>query len=242
MEQNREHTEGRPDMAPSALVLLSGGLDSAVLLASLVERYGPAGVVALSLSYGQKHQREAASAQALAQRYGVELYSLDLSSVFAQSNSSLLEHSSEDIPTKSYAEQQETAGALVSTYVPFRNGLFLSAAASFALSLGCSELYYGAHADDAAGEAYPDCSAEFVEAMDAAIRLGTAQELCLEAPFARISKAQIVQLGLRLDVPFELTWSCYEGGDTPCGTCATCIDRARAFAANNAEDPVLICR
>ena len=121
----------------------------------------------------------------------------------------------------------------------FRNGLFLSSAASMALSLGCSVVYYGAHHDDWAGNAYPDCSLEFVEAMNRAIVEGTGGELCLEAPFVTWSKADIVREGLALGVPYELTWSCYEGGEAPCGRCATCLDRAAAFAANGVEDPAM---
>ena len=108
-----------------------------------------------------------------------------------------------------------------------------------ALSLGCSTVYYGAHHDDWAGNAYPDCSLEFVEAMNRAIVEGTGGELCLEAPFVTWSKADIVREGLALGVPYELTWSCYEGGEAPCGRCATCLDRAAAFAANGVEDPAM---
>ena len=108
-----------------------------------------------------------------------------------------------------------------------------------ALSLGCSVVYYGAHHDDWAGSAYPDCSPEFVDAMGSAIALGTGGDLRLEAPFVNASKGDIVREGLALDVPYELTWSCYEGGERPCGACATCLDRAAAFAANGADDPLL---
>ena len=140
----------------------------------------------------------------------------------------------------SYAEQlDESNGAPVSTYVPFRNGLFLSSAASMALSLGASVLYYGAHHDDWAGNAYPDCSLEFVYAMNLAIMEGTGGELRMEAPFVEWSKADIVKRGLELGVPYELTWSCYEGGNYPCGACGTCIDRNRAFELNGVRDPLL---
>ncbi|MDO4503081.1 MAG: 7-cyano-7-deazaguanine synthase, partial [Coriobacteriia bacterium] len=193
-----------------------------------------------SISYGQKHLREIQSAKAVAAHYGVEQRFLDLSLIFADSNCSLLSHSTEDVPHESYADQQaQTDGAPVSTYVPFRNGLFLSSAASVALSLGCSVLYYGAHHDDWAGNAYPDCSREFVDSMRAAIELGTGGELTMDAPFVTWSKAQIVERGLELGVPYELTWSCYEGGDRPCGTCGTCIDRQRAFELNGTTDPLL---
>lgn len=225
-----------------ALVLCSGGVDSTTLLAKAVEEYGARNVVALSISYGQKHLREIEAARAVAGHYGVEQRFFDLAAIFADSQCSLLAHSDEEIPQGAYAEQQAQAdGSAVSTYVPFRNGLFLSSAASMALSLGCSVVYYGAHHDDWAGSAYPDCSLEFVAAMGSAIALGTGDELRLEAPFVDASKGDIVREGLALGVPYELTWSCYEGGERPCGTCATCLDRAAAFAANGADDPLLDC-
>ena len=105
--------------------------------------------------------------------------------------------------------------------------------------LGCGVLYYGAHHDDWAGNAYPDCSPEFVQAMADAIERGTGGQLRLEAPFVSWNKARIVERGLALGVPYELTWSCYEGGDRPCGSCGTCIDRIAAFEANGVTDPLL---
>lgn len=227
-------------MATKVVVLCSGGLDSTTLLAQAVQTYGVQQVVALSIFYGQKHHRELQAAQAVSEYYGVELKTLNLTGVFAESNSSLLTHSDQAIPTESYAEQLKNSDtALVSTYVPFRNGLFLSAAASMALSLKASILFYGAHHDDWAGDAYPDCSQAFVEAMNRAIVEGTGGELRLEAPFVTWSKADIVRAGFALGVPYELTWSCYEGGDEPCGICATCLDRIRAFELNGCTDPLL---
>ena len=162
-----------------ALVLCSGGVDSTTLLARAVSKYGAENVYALSISYGQKHVREIEAARAVAAHYGVEQRFLDLGAIFADSDCSLLAHSDAAIPESSYADQQaEGDGGPVSTYVPFRNGLFLSSAASMALSLGCSTVYYGAHHDDWAGNAYPDCSLEFVEAMNRAIVEGTGGELC----------------------------------------------------------------
>ena len=223
-----------------ALVLCSGGVDSTTLLARAVSKYGAENVYALSISYGQKHVREIEAARTVAAYYGVQQRFLDLGAIFADSDCSLLAHSDAAVPESSYAEQQADGdGGPVSTYVPFRNGLFLSSAASMALSLGCSVVYYGAHHDDWAGNAYPDCSLEFVEAMNRAIVEGTGGELRLEAPFVTWSKADIVREGLALGVPYELTWSCYEGGEAPCGRCATCLDRAAAFAANGVEDPAL---
>ena len=225
---------------PKALVLASGGVDSTTLVAMAVRDYGAENVYALSIFYGQRHEREMESARKVAEYYGIEQRFLDLGAIFAESNCSLLSHSTEAVPEESYADQlAESDGELVSTYVPFRNGLFLSSAASMALSLGCSVVYYGAHHDDWAGNAYPDCSLEFVQAMNRAIQEGTGGELRLEAPFVMESKADIVARGLDLPVPYELTWSCYEGGDKPCGVCATCLDRVRAFEANGVVDPLL---
>lgn len=223
-----------------ALVLVSGGVDSTTCLGMAVSQYGKENVVALSISYGQKHTKEVECAKAVTDYYGVEYITLDLSTMFQFSDCSLLSHSDKEVPHESYAKQlQETDGKPVSTYVPFRNGLFLSSAASIALSKDCSVIYYGAHSDDAAGNAYPDCSEVFNEAMNKAIYEGSGRQLHIEAPFVTLTKADIVKKGLELKVPYELTWSCYEGGDKPCGVCGTCIDRAKAFAANGVEDPAL---
>lgn len=224
-----------------ALVLSSGGVDSTTALGLAVHRYGAENVIALSVSYGQKHDKEIQAAIAVAQHYGVEQLFLDLTKIFQYSNCSLLKQSTEDIPEESYAQQIQVTGGEkpVSTYVPFRNGLFLSSAASIALSKDCGIIYYGAHADDSAGCAYPDCSPAFNNAMNAAIWEGSGYQLRIEAPFVDKTKAEVVKLGLELGVPYHLTWSCYEGGEKPCGKCGTCIDRAKAFAENGVDDPAL---
>lgn len=223
------------------MVLASGGVDSSTALALAVDKYGSENVMALFMSYGQKHDKEKTSAIRIAEHYHVEIRSMDLSEIFKDSDCSLLKGSDQEIPKSSYGEQiTETGGEKpVSTYVPFRNGLFLAAAASIALSNDCGLIYYGAHSDDAAGAAYPDCSQEFNDAMNTAIWEGSGRQLRIEAPFVGLTKADVVKKGLELGVPYEYTWSCYEGGDQPCGACGTCIDRARAFAANGVEDPLM---
>ena len=223
-----------------AMVLFSGGVDSTTCLAQAVKKHGAENVLALSIYYGQKHNKEIESAEKLVKYYGVKWQTLDLSLIFADSDCSLLKGSSEDIPKESYSEQlQKTNGSPVSTYVPFRNGLFLASAASIALSHGCKVIYYGPHADDAAGNAYPDCSAVFNNAMAEAVYEGSGKQVRIEAPFVNMTKKDIVKLGLELGVPYELTWSCYEGGDKPCGVCGTCRDRMAAFEANGVTDPLL---
>ena len=223
-----------------ALVLFSGGVDSTTCHAIAVEKYGKNNVTALSISYGQKHTKEIQAAEKIAEYYGVELKKLDLARIFEGSDCSLLSSSGEDIPKESYAEQLEkTDGKPVSTYVPFRNGLFLSCAASVALSNGCTEIYYGIHIDDAAGNAYPDCSKDFNDSINKAIYLGSGGQLTVKAPFVDMNKSDVIARGLKLNVPYRLTWSCYEGSDRPCGKCGTCLDRAAAFRANGINDPAL---
>ena len=224
---------------PKALVLLSGGIDSTTCLAMAMERYGERNVSALNMFYGQKHHREISAARQVASHYGILYMEMDLSCVMQYSDCPLLAHSDREIRHESYANQLKAIGGegTVDTYVPFRNGLFLSAAASVALSIGASVIYYGAHADDAAGRAYPDCTPEFARSMDEAIREGTGGKVTLHAPLIDWNKARVVAEGLKLHAPYKYTWSCYEGGDKPCGACGTCIDRAAAFAANGVPDP-----
>ena len=220
-----------------ALVLFSGGVDSTTCLALAVEKYGKENVLALSVSYGQKHKKELEAAEQIVAYYGVKQKMINLSIVFEGSDCSLLQGSEEEIPRESYADQlSKTDGAPVSTYVPFRNGLFLSTAASVALSYGCEAIYYGAHSDDAAGNAYPDCSAAFNDAMNQAIYLGSGNCLNVIAPFIGKTKAEVVAEGLKRKVPYEMTWSCDEGKDKPCGVCGTCRDRRAAFRMNGMEE------
>lgn len=224
-----------------ALVLCSGGLDSTVLLHQAVKKLGAENVIALNMFYGQKHAKEQEFASWQCKYLGVPLYNADLSEVFRFNKDccSLLEGSSLEIEHKSYAEQLADGAKTVSAYVPYRNGLFLSYAASVAIQLECDAVIYGAHADDAAGSAYPDCTPEFIEAQAKAIYEGTGKQVSLQAPFWNVNKAGIVAEGIALGMSreeFEHTWSCYEGGDEPCGTCGTCIDRKNAFIANGIMD------
>lgn len=225
-----------------AVVLSSGGVDSTTCVAMAVNELGSANVVTLSFKYGQRHEKELESAQKIADFYGLAHYVYDLTSIFAYSDCSLLSSSKEKPEHMSYADQIARDGeGKVSTYVPFRNGLMLSATAALAQSLYPEEecgIWIGAHADDAAGNAYADCSVAFNESMGRAISIGTYELVKLHAPLNRLNKAQVVAEGLKLGVPYDLTWSCYEGGEKACGKCATCIDRLAAFRANGCEDPI----
>lgn len=221
------------------IVLFSGGLDSTTALALAVAEHGADNVTALSVFYGQRHDKELCAAKKIADYYKVRQKLIDLLPLFRYSDCSLLCGSSEEIPKKSYAEQlKEASGNPVSTYVPFRNGLFISAAASIGLSLGCERIYYAIHRDDAAGNAYPDCSEKFHSFMKNAVETGTGGKIFLFAPFVTWTKAQIVRYGLNMHVPYELTWSCYAGDGKPCGVCGTCRDRIKAFELNGVKDPL----
>ena len=224
-----------------AVVLLSGGVDSTTCLAVAVRRYGTDQVMALTSYYGQKHAKEIEAARKVAAFYGVRHVEQDFSAAFAFSDSSLLASSEKAVPHESYAEQLAGRGGsgTVDTYVPFRNGVFLSFAAATAGSVGAETIIYGAHADDAAGSAYPDCTPEFFEAMKTAIYEGSGHVCTLAAPFIHKTKADVVAIGLELGAPYRFTWSCYEGKENPCGKCGTCIDRAKAFAANGVSDPAM---
>lgn len=225
-----------------ALVLSSGGVDSTTCIGIAIDKLGKENVSTVSVFYGQKHAKELECANKVAKFYGVKHYELDLSSIMKYSNCPLLKGSTEKIKHESYAEQIEENGeGMVSTYVPFRNGLMLSSVATLAMSIYPNEeveIYLGAHADDSAGRAYADCSEEFTDAMKEAIYIGTYEKVIIKAPLVNMTKADVVKTGLKLKVPYELTWSCYEGGEKQCGTCGTCIDRKNAFKQNGVKDPV----
>ncbi len=225
------------------LVLCSGGLDSTVLLHKVARENFRVNVEALSIFYGQKHAKEREFAAWQCEHLGVRLHEADLSNVFKfnPNVSALLQGSEMEIVHKSYAEQLEDLGGsgTVTAYVPYRNGLFLSYAAAVALQLECDEIFYGAHADDAAGCAYPDCTEEFIVAQAEAIYTGTAGKVSLTAPWWQKNKAAIVAYGLQIGMSedeFAHTWSCYEGKGAPCGSCGTCLDRVAAFRANGIQD------
>ena len=229
-------------MGKKALVLNSGGVDSTTCVGLAVEKYWKDNVATLSVFYGQKHDKELECAKKIAAHYEVAHYEVDLSAVMQFSNCPLLSQSTEAIRHESYAEQiAEDGEGMVRTYVPFRNGLLLSSVTALAVSLYPDdevEVYYGAHADDAAGRAYADCSPEFADAMNRAINIGTYEKVTLAAPLINMNKGEVVKTGLAIGVPYHLTTSCYEGGEKACGTCGTCIDRINAFKVNGVEDPI----
>lgn len=228
-----------------ALVLSSGGVDSTTCVAIAVDKYGAENVATLSVFYGQRHEKELECAKKIADYYHLNHYEVDLTSVYQFSNSSLLSSSDVDIPEQSYDDQiknlHKENKKVLSTVIPFRNGVLLSCVAALAMSIFPEQevdIFYGAHLGDAEGNAYADCTIEFTEAMTEAIKLGTYGNINVIAPIVNMNKAQVVGKGLELNVPYELTWSCYEGGDKACGRCGTCLQRLDAFKQNGVEDPI----
>lgn len=209
-------------------ILLSGGMDSSTALAYALQDAEPADAVAIFVDYGQRHVVERESARAVAGRYGVILKELDLTS-FGKSVQSALT-SDIEVPHGHYAEDN-----MILTVVPNRNATMLSAAAGIAASRGCDSLYTAIHAGDHA--VYADCRPDFIQALSAATVLACGVEIV--APFVEISKADIAKIGDGLGVPYDLTWSCYEGDGEKghCGRCGTCVERAASFDEAGIPDP-----
>ena len=214
---------------PSSVLILSGGVDSTVLLAHLLAEGRK--VRALTVDYGQRHRREIASAKAVAAHHGVEHRVADLRGVAGLMGGNALTDLSVRVPEGHYE-----AESMKATVVPNRNMLFLALAGSWAVATKSDSVVYGAHGGDHA--IYPDCRPEFAEAMDRALGLCDWHPVRLERPFVGWDKAAIVRRGAELGARLDLTWSCYVGGDLPCGRCGTCVERAEAFAKAGISDPL----
>lgn len=218
-----------------AVVLLSGGLDSTTLLAQAVEDNDE--ILALSCFYWQKHSIELDCAFNIAQEYGVPWRRVDLPQVFGGAGSTLIDPDLSQ-PHLTYREIHETGGPSP-TVVPFRNANLISVATSVAVVEKAQYIYIATHGEDAHNWAYPDCTPEFLGAMANAIYIGTYKEVRLRFPFAWMMKKDIVALGYKLEVPYQLTHSCYDGKVPACGLCPTCVERIAAFKANSLIDPIL---
>ena len=215
-----------------AIAIVSGGIDSSTLLYDLVnQKFEPH---ALTVLYGQKHSREIGASKAITSKLGVQHKIIDISDVKTILDSSSLINA--HVPIPEVAETSEHYDTLKSTIVPNRNSIFLSLATAYAINIGANYVFYGAHFSDRG--VYPDCRKEFVDAFTHAERLATDNfELRVEAPFVNSRKSDIVRLGRKLGVPFEITWSCYQGGKKHCGVCSSCRERKRAFVEAKVEDP-----
>jgi len=215
-------------MKQSVVVLLSGGLDSSTLLASLQQDGW--NVIALSILYGQRHKKEIQASEAIAHYYQVEHQVVDISTVQTLFAGSALTSDDIAVPHGHY-----TDSSMKSTVVPNRNMVFLSLAGALAVSRKAQAIAYAAHAGD--HTIYPDCRMSFITKMREAFALCDWEPVSLLTPFASCTKADIVSQGMRLKVPYDLTWSCYEGGTHHCGQCGTCVERIEAFQLSQAIDP-----
>ncbi len=215
-------------MMEKAVILLSGGMDSGVMLAWAGSRFSS--LHALSFDYGSRHaDRELVMAQGLAESYGAVFTKVELPFFNTLFSSSLL-LSGEDIPDGPYRTD-----SISSTVVPFRNGIMLSVAVGYAETNQIPLVLIASHSGD--HPIYPDCTREFSAAMSRAATLGTFAKVKIEAPFAGFDKKEIAGIGRGLNFDFTRTWSCYKGMDLHCGICATCLERKYALEYDKGLDP-----
>lgn len=209
------------------ILIYSGGLDSSTLLYHLRARGDR--VRCLGVDYGQRHRRELDAARTICERTEVEFRLADLRSITPLLAGSALTDAVA-VPHGHYAEE-----SMKVTVVPNRNMILLSLAIAWAVSVKADAVAYAAHAGD--HTIYPDCRPEFVEAMERAAALCDWHRVTIDRPFVNLTKADIVRRGAELGVPYEWTWSCYEGGERHCGKCGTCTERREAFAGAGVTDP-----
>lgn len=216
--------EGRPDTVRpvSAVVLLSGGIDSAVCLSVARRRHDR--VVTTAFDYGQRNRVEVEAARTIAEHHDVELRVLTL-----------------DLPWSGSTLTGDSGATGATSYVPGRNLVFLSLAVAQAEALGFDQVYFGAGATD---RTYPDSRAEFVESLQATVDLALqtgvdGRPVSIRTPLMPLSKPEVIRAGVAYGTPLHLTWSCYQTGPRPCRTCGACRHRAEAFAVAGVADPLV---
>lgn len=204
-----------------ALVVFSGGMDSATAIVWALNN-GFTEIETVSFNYGSKHNdKEYEHALKFCERYGIKNTRIDLAFINQYFKSDLLK-SGDEIPEGHYADP-----SMQKTVVPFRNGIMLSIAVGLAESKEMTHVIIGNHSGDHA--IYPDCRSEFIEGMALAASVGTYKAIKIHSPFCSVDKTAIVKLGAQLSVPYELTYSCYNGGEKHCGKCGTCHERKESF-------------
>ncbi len=218
-------------MSKRAVCIISGGMDSA--LAAQIAKEEGYEIIALHFNYGQRtEKRELEAFRKIAEHLDAsERYEIDLP-FFEQIGASALTDRSIEVPTGGLGE-----GVPV-TYVPFRNGIFLSIASAIAEKHGAEALFIGVVEEDSSG--YPDCRESYIRKMQEAVNLGTKEETAIEIkmPLVALKKSQIVQKAIELGVPLEYTWSCYRDEERACGVCDSCRLRLRGFEEAGAVDPI----
>src|SRR5229473_6812313 len=223
-------------MRKKAVVLLSGGLDSTTTLG--IAHHEGFELYTLSFDYGQRHQREVEAAAAIAHHYQVQQQRIVTIDLRAFGGSAL----TADIAVPHGQSFDQMSQNIPITYVPARNTIFLSFALAYAEVTGANDIFLGINAIDYSG--YPDCRPAYLEAFERMANLATkaavqdGREFRIHAPLMHMNKAEIIQKGLASGVPYELTWSCYEGEELACRTCDSCVLRLSGFAEVGAKDPL----
>jgi 7-cyano-7-deazaguanine synthase len=235
-----------PTSKPSALVLLSGGMDSCVSTAEAISRHGREKIALLHAGYGQRTQsRERRAFTEIADFYSVpsdRRLVVQLDHFRAIGGSALTDQSiaipENQLHSSSTGAASPNASEIPVTSVPFRNAHFLSVAVSWAEAIGAHEIYIGAVAEDSSG--YPDCRPEYYRAFQNVIREGTRPETQIDivTPVIELKKNQIIRRGVELGAPLHLTWSCYQNDDLACGVCDSCLLRLKAFEEAGIPDPI----
>lgn len=216
---------------PKAYVLLSGGVDSSTALA-MANRDWDGRVCAVCVNYGQRHTKEIDQAKIIAAHFENQFIVRDITGFIQKGG---ITDDKLEIPPVSY---DDLPHGVSPTYVPFRNSTLLSLVTGMAsVDDEAEAVYIGVHAEDAENWAYPDCTPEFMGGMANAIYVGTYHKIRLYTPLIWMTKAELVLAGDMLDVPWELTWSCYEGRELHCGVCPTCRARMSAFREALGADP-----
>ncbi|MCV2885616.1 7-cyano-7-deazaguanine synthase QueC [Aestuariibacter sp. AA17] len=215
-------------MAQKVVVIFSGGMDSyTVLNKALRERHE---VFAISFNYGQRHDKEIDYAARACRALNVHHKVVDISAINSLVGGSSLT-SDIDVPEGHYEED-----SMKQTVVPNRNMILISLAVGYAVSIGASKVYYGAHSGDHA--IYPDCRPEFVEKMNDVCKIANYEEIEVVTPYLHDSKIAILTDGLNMGLDYGMTWTCYNGREKACGKCGACQERLEAFEQNNATDPL----
>lgn len=215
-------------MTEKAVVIYSGGMDSFTILnKAYKEGYE---LYALTFDYGQKHSKEIAYATRVCEELGISHRIIDITAINQLLQSSSLT-SSIEIPEGHYADDN-----MKSTMVPNRNMILLSLAIGYAIDIGASKVFYGAHSGDHA--IYPDCRPEFVHAMNDVARIANYEPVEIVTPYLSGDKITILKDGLAMGLDYGKSWTCYNGRDKACGKCGSCVERLEAFELNNAIDPL----
>jgi len=216
-------------MKPKAVLIYSGGMDSYTVLHFVLQKGYE--VYPLSFNYGQRHDKELVVASYVCKTLNLTHQVVDITNINHLLQGSSLTDCDLDIPTGEYRLDN-----MKSTVVPNRNMIFLSLAVGYAVSIGASQVFYGAHAGD--HSIYPDCRPEFVTAMNDVCAIANYEPVAVVSPFLHLSKSEILRVGLSMQLDYVHSWTCYNGREKACGRCGSCLERLAAFASQNMIDPL----